>query len=193
MIRHLRGPVIAALLGAWSAAGGQATPVGAGHSKAVGVLELTNRQPDILLQGKAHLDLVDGRATHGPKLALGTEGFRIDLYTKPVTATDGSSLSASEVARIEKAGTAIVVILLDKQGAIGQVNLTMVIPGSTVTRTVAWKPKDLESWTAGFRHGAGRLTLRNNGAFSELSAKGEPLELTWKLDIDLPVTESAGR
>jgi enamine deaminase RidA (YjgF/YER057c/UK114 family) len=77
-----------------------------------------------------------------PTLALGTEGFRIDLYTKPVTAPDGD-LPAAEATRIEKAGVAVVMILLDKQGAIGQVNLTMVIPGSTVTRTVAWKPKAL--------------------------------------------------
>lgn len=190
---HARFVSAAVLLGAWSVGGGQAAPANARHSRVAGAIELTNHQPDILLQGKSRLDLVDGRAVHSPTLAVGAEGFRIDLYTKPVTAADGSDLPAADVARVEKAGLAVVMILLDKQGAIGQVNLTMVIPGSTVTRTVAWKAKDLESWSAGFHRDGARLTLRHTGVLNDVNAKGEALELTWKLDIDLPVTESARR
>ena len=179
---------IAVLVGASSTAGSQAATA-AHRSKVAGSVELTNHQPDLLLQGKARLDLVDGRAVHSATLALRTEGFRIDLYTKPVTAPGGGDLPAADVARSEKAGVAVVMILLDKQGGIAQANVTMVIPGSTVTRTVAWKPTDLESWSAGFHHDGGRLTLRHNGVLSEVNAKGEPLELAWKFDIDLPVKE----
>jgi hypothetical protein len=81
---------------------------------------------------------------------------------------------------------AILVLFIDKAGAIWQVNLTFVVPGQTVIRTIVWKPDDLRRFAAGYVYDARRLRLRTSGGLSEASP---PLRMHWELDIDEPVVD----
>ena len=79
------------------------------------------------------------------------------------------------------------VLYLDKQSKVGQVNLGYVVPGTTVARTVAWKPDDLARFST-YKFDGERLLLKSRGTYSEDEPE-ERLTLSWNVDFDLPVFE----
>ena len=81
---------------------------------------------------------------------------------------------------------AILVLFIDKAGALWQANLTFVIPGQTVIRTIAGRPDEVRRFAAGFAYDGRRLRLRTSG---DLSEPGPPLRMRWDLHIDEPVVD----
>lgn len=81
---------------------------------------------------------------------------------------------------------AILVLFIDKAGALWQANLTFVIPGQTVIRTIAGRPDEVRRFAEGFAYDRRRLRLRASG---ELSEPSPPLRMRWDLDIDEPVVD----
>jgi len=84
------------------------------------------------------------------------------------------------------------VLFLDKANGISQANLTVVVPGQTVTRTVAWRPDDLKDFSSQYAYDGTRLRLRHKGRFQDPSSERTPFRLTWDVDIDAPVVEHLG-
>jgi hypothetical protein len=84
------------------------------------------------------------------------------------------------------------VIFIDKDERIWQVNLTVVIPGQTVVRTVAWKPEDLQRFTAGYAYDGKRLKLTASGHLADPSSDPKPFRLGWDVDLESPVVNRLG-
>ena len=87
---------------------------------------------------------------------------------------------------------AFLALLIDKDNRIWQVNLIFVLPGQTVIRTVAWKPEELERFSAGYFYDGKRLKLRNKGNFKDPSSEKSPVSLAWDVNVDAPVVDKLG-
>ncbi len=66
-------------------------------------------------------------------------------------------------------------------------NLSYVVPGTTVARTVAWKPEDLKKYFSDYQFDGKRLQLKSKGTYSEVDSKQQTMSLAWDVDINLPV------
>jgi hypothetical protein len=71
-----------------------------------------------------------------------------------------------------------------------EVNLSYVIPGITVARTVAWKPDELKKYFSNYQFDGKRLTLKSKGSYSDMESAKEKLRLAWNVDFNLPVFHS---
>lgn len=81
---------------------------------------------------------------------------------------------------------AILVLFIDKAGALWQANLTVVVPGQTVIRTIAGRPDEVRRFAAGYAYDGRRLRLRASG---DLGESTPPLRMRWDLDIDEAVVD----
>jgi hypothetical protein len=93
---------------------------------------------------------------------------------------------------LTKKDYAVVVLFIDKDSRITQVNITVVIPGLTVVRTVAYKQQELQSFAAGYSYDGKRLKLRNKGSFTDATPGQAPIKLAWDVDVNAPVVERLG-
>ena len=84
---------------------------------------------------------------------------------------------------------AVVVLFIDKENRITQVNITVVVPGQTVVRTVAYKQEELRPFVAGYSYDGARLKLKNKGTFTEATPGQAPIKLGWDIDVNAPVAE----
>jgi hypothetical protein len=120
---------------------------------------------------------------------------RISPQGATVTAVRGLAPGNSDGLEIrfeqDKQRYAAVVVFLDKERKPWQVNLSYVVPGATLVRTVAWKPEDLQPWISGLRFDGKRVVLKNSGRFGE--AGQERFTLAWNIDLDLPVMQQVRR
>jgi hypothetical protein len=176
---------------AWSASGGRPTPDFRTQAPGVkAVFELDNHQPDYIRPGRSRIVAVSAWATHRNNLFPGrTEGLDILFFTRPITAADSIDIVEHDAKELKKSDFAALVLFLDKEHKIGQVNLSYVVPGTTVARTVAWKPEDLAKSFSDCQFDGKRVRLKSKAAFSEVNAKHQALALSWDVDVDLPVVE----
>jgi hypothetical protein len=138
-------------------------------------------------------------AIHGVAVALTDELFSgksrallIILTPERLTDQEGLELLRGENWRHRAGRHAILVLFIDKDERIWQVNLTVVIPGQTVIRTVAWKSEDLERFTAGYAYDGKRLKLTAQGQFADPSSEPRSFRLGWDVDLDAPVVNRLG-
>ena len=71
-------------------------------------------------------------------------------------------------------------------------NLTVVIPGQTVVRTVAWKPEELRRFSADYSYDGRRLRLRSKGTSRDSDSEKAPVNLAWDVNVDAPVIDRLG-
>ena len=88
---------------------------------------------------------------------------------------------------IVAAGLIALVLILDANNRIAQVNLSYVVPGATVARTVAWAPRELAEWNNAFHLDGSRVQLKLKSTFTDVNDKHERLKLSWNVDVDLAV------
>src|SRR3954463_4965689 len=91
-----------------------------------------------------------------------SDGLRILFFAKPITETTLPDVLNNQAKELQKGDHAELVLYLDKQNNIQQANLMFVVPGTTVTRTIAWNPDDLKK------------------SFSQANLKDRPLILKTK-------------
>jgi hypothetical protein len=106
---------------------------------------------------------------------------------------DGIKLMFATKPDVRSGDYAAMVLFLDGDDRITQVNLSYVVPGTTVARTVAWKPEDLRKQFSAVSIRGGRVVLKSKGTYSEIEAGHEALTLTWDVDVDLPVIRDVTR
>ena len=70
-----------------------------------------------------------------------SEGLEIQFFTKPITEATMTDILKNGAKELKKSDYAALVLFLDKANKVWQANLSYVIPGTTVARTVAWKPE----------------------------------------------------
>jgi hypothetical protein len=106
---------------------------------------------------------------------------------------DGIKLVFATTPDVRSGDYAAMVLFLDRDDRVTQVNLSYVVPGTTVARTVAWRPEDLRKQFSDVSIRGGRVALKSKGTYSEIEAGREALTLTWDVDVDLPVIREVTR
>ena len=155
--------------------------------------ELVVTQSQNLKPGTSRLAFRNAFVTLVHGLAPGnSDGLEVIFFTKPVTNAVLADIKNNDARELKKSDHAALVLFLDDKKIVRQVNLTLVKPGMTVTRTIAWRPEELKKYFSDVTFGGGRLALETRGTYSE-SDVGEKLSVTWDIDLDLLVIREAGR
>jgi hypothetical protein len=171
-----------------------ATGTRAHQDKATATFDLDNRQQGVLRIGRSQIVAVSAWATHKPKEPpYPTPGLEILFFKTPITDADKPALIADAGHNNKKGDFAAIILFLDKEGQISQVNMSFIVPGTTVVRTVGYIRAELATSFPDFSFDGKRLRLRSKSSFTDLNDKKEPMTLSWDIDIDVPVVEYAGK
>jgi hypothetical protein len=119
-----------------------------------------------------------------------SEGLEIQFFTKSITEAAMTDILKNGAKELKKSDYAALVLFLDKENKVWQANLSYVIPGTTVARTVAWKPEELKKYFSNYQFDGKRLILKSNGNYSEAESGKEKIRLSWNVDFNLPVFHS---
>jgi hypothetical protein len=122
-----------------------------------------------------------------------SDGLEIQFFPKPITEAGRADILKNDARESKKNGYAALVLFLDKGNKVWQVNLSYVIPGTTVGRTVAWKPDELKKYFSNYKFDGKRLVLKSNGSHIESESGKEKIKLSWSVDLDLPVFREVNR
>jgi hypothetical protein len=121
------------------------------------------------------------------------DGIEVVFVTKPITEASMPDILQHDARQLRTGDYAALVLFLDRDHHVAQVNLSYVVPGTTVARTVAWKPDELRKQFSRVNIGGGRLLLTSKGTYSETASGHEALTLSWDVDVDLPVIREVTR
>jgi hypothetical protein len=178
-------------LGASAATAGGFDPK---HFEATGSFELVVKASNVLRPGTTR---ISARSAFASRLRGGlpgnVDGIEIVFVTRPITAAVVPDIVGNGAKALRRADYAAIVLFLDRDDRVSQVNLSYVVPGTTVARTVAWKPDDLRKYFSRVTVRGGRVVLRSKGTYSESDPAHEALTLSWDIDADLPVIREVPR
>jgi hypothetical protein len=121
------------------------------------------------------------------------DGLEVLFFESPVTERDLPDLMSNDAREKRRGSYAAMVLYLDKQNRVSQVNLSYVVPGTTVARTVSGTPDELKRYFSRATFKDGRLTVKSTGAYSEADPAQDVFKLTWNVDLDLPVKRDVRR
>jgi len=122
-----------------------------------------------------------------------SDGIEVWFFSKPVTEASLPDIINHDAKEMRRSSYAALVLFLDKEKKLWQVNLSYVVPGTTVARTVAWKPDELNRYFSNMSFKDGRLTLKSTGRYSESEPTEDVINLSWQVDLDLPVKRRVQR
>ncbi len=116
--------------------------------------------------------------------------LKIQFFTGPITEESRSELLRGESTSLGAERSATLILFLDSGNQVTQANLTFMVPGSTVTRTVASTPADVAKGFREFHFDQGKLRLEGQDTFDPgTESDGEHLSLSWTVDVDIPVVD----
>lgn len=195
MLKRFRNPIWIFAVVVWFVSAAQSksnSDFSSNDFKTKAVFELKNHQSSVIKQGSTRIVTESAFVMLTNEFFKGkTEGLEIQFFTKPITDAARIDILENGAKQLGRSDYAALVLFLDKQKKIWQVNLSYVIPGTTVSRTVAWKPEDLKKDFSNYQFDGKRLRLKSKGTYSELNSKQEEMSLTWDVDFDLPVFDHA--
>ena len=122
-----------------------------------------------------------------------SDGLEVMFFTKPVSEVSLPDILNNDAKEMRRGSYAALVLFLDKDNKVWQVNLSYVVPGITVARTVAWKPDELRRYFSNMTFKDGRLVLKSAGSYSESEPSQDALKIRWDVDLDLPVKREVKR
>ena len=154
------------------------------RTKAVFELEVSGSK--VLKSGASKIVTESAFVTLTHTLLGNSDGLEIQFFTKPITEAARTDILENGARELKRSDFAALVLFLDKNRQVWQVNLSYVVPGTTVGRTVAWKPEDLRQFSS-YKFDGKRLLLKSKGLYSESGE--ERMKLSWEMDLDLPVFE----
>jgi len=111
----------------------------------------------------------------------------IQFFTRPITAEAQADILKNDAKEMTKGDYAALVLFLDQQNHISQINLTYVVPGITVVRTVASTSEDIRKYFSDYHFDHERLRLKSKGSYNEPESQDEEISLSWDVDLDVPV------
>jgi hypothetical protein len=150
------------------------------------VFDLAVTKSDVLKTGTSRIVAESAylRLAHG-LLPGRSDGLEILFFTTPFTEAARADVLNNDANELRKRSYATLVLFLDKQNKVWQVNLSYVVPGTTVGKTVAWKPDDIKKYFSDLQFDGAQLFLKTKGSYSESGQ--EAMRLSWNVDIHLPV------
>jgi hypothetical protein len=159
--------------------------------KTKSVFELMVNDSSVLKTGASRIVTQSAFVMRAHGLIPGnSEGLEIQFFTKPVTEAAITDILKNGAKESKKSDYAALVLFFDKDNKVWQANLSYVIPGTTVARTVAWKPEELKKYFSNYQFDGKRLILKSNGRYSETESGKEKMWLSWNVDFNLPVFRS---
>jgi hypothetical protein len=172
----------------WSQSGAHFSPQ---DFKTKSVFELLVNDSSVLKAGASKIVTQSAfiKLVHG-LMPGNSDGLEIYFFSKAITEAAMTDILKNGAKESKKSDYAALVLFLDKDKKISQANLSYVIPGTTVARTVAWKPEELKKYFSNYKFDGKRLVLKSNGNYTEAESGKEKLRLSWNVDFDLPVFQS---
>ena len=157
--------------------------------------DLVVQKSPVLKLGASRLETRSAFVTYTNEFFGGrTNALKIQFFTQPIGAETQTKLLQRDDRDISKNGYAGLVLFLDAQDRVWQANLTYVIPGTTVVRTVASSPEELTRYISDYHFDRSRLRLKSRGTYkTALNEKDEVLTLSWHTDLDLRVFDQIKR
>lgn len=122
-----------------------------------------------------------------------SDGLEVTFFTKPISEASLPDIMNNDAKEMRRSSYAALVLFLDKENKVWQVNLSYVVPGATVARTVAWKPDELRRYFSDMTFKDGRLVLKSAGSYSETEPAQDVLTIRWDVNLDLPVKREVKR
>jgi len=158
------------------------------------VFELVVRNSNVLKPGTSRIATESAFVTLAHGLIPGnSDGLEIQFFVKPYTDAMTADILNNDAKESKKGDYAALVLFLGKANKVWQANLSYVIPGTTVARTVAWKPEELAKYFSNCKFDGKRLVLKSKGSYSEAESGEERMRLSWNVDLDLPVVREVKR
>jgi hypothetical protein len=151
------------------------------------VFDLVVTRSAVLKPGASRLVAVSAFATLAHGLMPGnSEGLEILFLTTPITEAARADLLQHDARELRRGDYATLVLFLDRDRRVWQVNASYVTRGTTVARTIAWRPEELSQF-AQYTFDGSRVRLKSNGRYADVGLGEEQLTLTWVVDLRLPV------
>ena len=122
-----------------------------------------------------------------------SDGLEVQFFPEPITEKLKADIMENDAKELKKTSYAAFVLYIGKDNRIWQANLSYIVPGATVARTVAWKSEELQKYFSDFRFDGKRLVLKSKGSYSESEKGYEKLRLSWDVDLNLPVVREVKR
>jgi hypothetical protein len=161
-----------------------------------GRFDLDVQKSKVLTVGQSHIDATSAFVSLTDEFFGGrVNALAIQMYGTPIDAAARARLVKNhrDDVDLSRSGAAYLVLFLDRDNRITQVNLTYIIPGTTVVRTVAYVQSDIAKWFPDYRYGDGRLRLKTKGTYvAGADSPDEQLTLAWDVDLDEPVLNRIG-
>ena len=169
----------------WAQSDGRLSPQ---DFKTKAEFELVVNDSSVLKAGASRIVTQSAVVTLAHGLTPGnSEGLEIQFFIKPITEAAVTDILKNGAKELKRTDYAPLVLFLDKDNRVWQANLSYVVPGTTVGRTVAWKPEELKKYFSNYQFDGKRLVLKSNGSYSETESGKEKLRLSWNVDFNLPV------
>jgi hypothetical protein len=161
-------------------------------SRVTGVFDLTVTKSAVLKTGTSRIVARSAYARLVHALVPGnSDGLEVLFLTTPFTDAAQADVTNNDAKELKKSTYATMVLFLDKQQKITQVNVSYVVPGTTVGSTVAWRRDEIEKYFSDFVFDGTRLVFKSRGAHAE--SGDQALHLSWNLDVNLPVIRDGKR
>jgi len=161
--------------------------------QARGVFELVVKDASPLRPGTSRIRSHSAFVSRVHGLVPGNaDGIEVVFVTRPITVASMPDILQDDARQLRSADYAALVLFLDRNDHVAQVNVSYVVPGTTLARTVAWKPDELRQFSR-MSVRAGRFRLASRGTYAEIEAGREALTLSWDVDVDLPVIREVTR
>jgi hypothetical protein len=150
---------------------------------------LAVQKSKVLKLGKSQLEAKSAFVTYTNEFFAGkTKALKVQFFTQPIVEETRAKLLKGDHSEIRRGGYATLVLFIDERKQIWQANLTYVIPGATVVRTVASNREGLTKYFSDYRFDNSRLRLKSKGSYNTApDSKEEILTLSWDTDLDIPV------
>ncbi|HXT15083.1 MAG TPA: hypothetical protein VN706_05605 [Gemmatimonadaceae bacterium] len=164
---------------------------------AIGHFTLDVRKSGFLKEGASRLETTSAVVTYTSELMRGrVNALKIQLFVPRLTAAEKARLVVSDMGVPRSAlapGRGVLVLLVDDKRRVTQANLTIETPGTTVSRTVAYRRTELEKSFGDVRYANGRLRMKSKGTYATgVDSPGEVFTMSWNLDLDVPVVDRSG-
>ena len=153
------------------------------------LFNLAVQKSQVLKLGKSQLETKSAFVTYTNEFFAGkTNALKVQFFTQPIVEETRAKLLKGDNSEIIRGGYAALVLFLDERKQIWQANLTYVIPGTTVVRTVASNREELTKYFSDYHFDNGRLRLKSKGSYNTApDSKEEILTLSWDTDVHIPV------
>jgi hypothetical protein len=153
------------------------------------LFHLDVQKSKVLNLGKSRLETKSAFVTYTNEFFAGkTNALKIQFFTRPIGEEARAKLLRNDNHEISRGGYAALVLFVDERNQIWQANLTYVIPGTTVVRTVASNREELTKYFSDCHFDQIRLRLKSKGSYNTApDSKEEILTLSWDTDLDIPV------